>query len=212
MWRSLTIFFASASLLVSMGCANAYRGLRASTAEPGCLARWRPEISVAYYRVDAEIMGRSLNGILVMKRMEDSTIRMVYTNSMGPTYFDIGYKQGDGFTVNRIMEQLDQEAVVRTLEKDMKLVWMLGIPDNGSGTFVRDGMKYNLWEEGKDHYYYLTDLNCGRLLRAERASSRKTIVVAERFDVSGGMPDSVSLTHHNLAMTIRMKRFLHDTP
>lgn len=211
MWRSLTIFFASASLLAAMGCANAYRGMHAIPSDPSCLAQLRPQLRLTYYRVDVDIMGRSLNGILVMKPMEDSSLRFVYTNSMGPTYFDIGYKDGS-FQVNRIMEQLDKDAVVRTLEKDMKLVWMLGIPETGVVALSRDGVNYHLWKEGKDHYYYLTDAECVRLLRAERASSRKTIVVAETFGRAEGVPDSVSLTHHNLDMTIRMKRFLHDTP
>jgi hypothetical protein len=195
-----------------MGCASAYRSLRPSTADPGCPAKLRPEINLSYYHVDVDLMGRPLNGILVIKKMEDSSVRFVYTNGMGLTYFDMGHRDGEGFTVHRILEQLDKDAVVRTLQKDMKLVWMLGIPDTGFTSLSREGVNYHLWREGKDHYYYLTQDGCAHLLRAERASSRKTIVVAETFGRVDGVPDSVSLTHHNLNMTIRMKRFLNETP
>ena len=212
MWRSLTIFFASASLWAATGCTSAYRSLRPAPAQADCPTRLRPTVGLAYYRVNVDLMGKPLNGILVVKRMDDGALRMVYTNGMGLTYFDMGHRAGEGFTVHRILEQLDKDAVVRTLEKDMKLVWMLGIPDSGLTTLSRDGVNYHLWKEGKDHYYYLTDGGCDRLLRAERASSRKTIAVAETFGTVDGMPDSVSLTHHNLDMTIRMKKFLNDAP
>jgi hypothetical protein len=211
MWRSLTIFFASASLM-ALGCASAYRSLQPATSDADCPAKLRPKITVGYYRVDVDLMGRPLNGILVVKRMEDGSLRMVYTNGMGLTFFDMGHRDGEGFTVYRILEQLDKDAVVRTLEKDMKLLWMLDIPDSGLTTLSRDGVKYHLWKEGKDHYYYLTEGECGHLLRAERASSRKTIAVAETFGLVNAMPDSVSLTHHNLDMTIHMKRFVNEAP
>ena len=195
-----------------MGCASAYRGLRPAPQDPDCAVKLRPAITLAYYRVDVDLMGRPLNGILVVKRMDDGSLRLVYTNGMGVTYFDMGHRDGEGFTVHRILEQLDKEAVVRTLEKDMKLVWMLDIPDSGLTTLSREGVKYQLWQEGNDHYYYLTQDDCGRLLRAERASSRKTIVVAETFGRVDGVPDSVSLTHHNLDMTIHMKHFVNEAP
>jgi hypothetical protein len=136
---------------------------------------------------------------------------MVFTSEMGLSFFDFGFGPVNGFTVHRIIPQLNRDPVIRTLRKDLTLLWMISLQASNHSGFSREGLDYHLFRQGEDHYYYVLDKNCGGLLRMERASSRKTVALATVSYLQPGQLDSASIRHLNTRFSIALKR-LQDEP
>jgi hypothetical protein len=151
-------------------------------------------------------VGKHLDGLLVMKTMPDSSTRIVFTNQAGPTFFDFGWAPHDtAFTVYHIIDQMDKKAVIKTLRKDFELVLF---KHTSQGRTLSDGTnRYYAFPQEKGTNYYITDSTCTRLLRAEKASKKRAVVVATLLNYQDGIPDSIHIEHLKFHFTIDLKRF-----
>jgi hypothetical protein len=188
------------------GCAHPYKALRAFPGNPSCLEVFRPSFGSVVYHAQVDVIGRHLGGLLVIKTMPDSSIRLVFASEMGLTFFDFGFSREGRFTVYHIIHQMDKKAVIKTLRKDFELV-LWEHTDIGQVRFLTDGSdRYYGFPQEKGINYYITDSACTHLLRAEKASRTKTIVTARLLDYSNGMPDSIFISHKKFPFTIALKR------
>ncbi len=67
-------------------------------------------------------------------------------------------------------------------------------------------LKYITVPNKKGNDYYITNENCSKLVRIERASKRKPMVIVEMMDYKNGTPDSVNIQHKNFNFNISLKR------
>src|ERR1035437_4022081 len=104
-------------LLLACG-KSPYRSLQASTANSACLNKFKPAISSILYNTHVNVIGKHLSGLMIIKRMRDSTIRVVFSSEMGVKFFDFEYS-GIGFKVVYCMEQLNKKVVINQLKKDL---------------------------------------------------------------------------------------------
>jgi hypothetical protein len=99
------------------------------------------------------------------------------------------------------MEQMNQEAVKKTLRKDFELVLLLHT-EAGKAFALKDGQdNYFAFPQEKGINYYITDSACTRLLRMEKASKRKPVVIAQMQDYRNGIPDTIGISHKNFKFT-----------
>ena len=193
-------------LFLAAACSSVYRKMERTTADPACLQAFRPVFTKALYNTKVDVVGRHLSGLLLFKTMPDSSTRLVFSNEMGFKYFDFEFAANGDFKVHYILPQMDKKALVTTLRKDFELLLMQHLDNTKSFARRKDGLVYHGFTQSKGNNYYITDSACSRLVRLERASSKKPVVVAIMQHYSDGMPDSIGISHTNFDFTIGLKK------
>lgn len=202
-------------LLFTVGCSSPYKDLQQQNLTQSAL-RFQPQFDKAIYRciVDGQFILKKyhLSGLLIFKQLKTGTIRAIFQNELGLTFFDMEWDREGLFKLNKIISQLDKDAVVKTLRKDLEMLLMIGVDKNSEILFERDRGKEQLHrlsiEEG--FVYYITNSN--QLIRIENANNRKTIV---SVDVGGkktdkALPEKMFYNHHKANFTISLTKIESD--
>lgn len=194
---------------VVISCSSAYKKLQHTAAETSCVAAFKPDFIRDMYHAQVNVAGKHLSGVLVIKTMPDSSIRMVFASEAGFSFFDFEFK-GKEFKVHSILKQMDKKPVIKTLQKDFELVLMQHIDAPDAFALKKDSFIYRVFPYGKDYYYYITDPDCTTLYRMERGNRKKKIVEAVRYGEKYTRPDSIGIRHYNFNFTIGLKRLQDD--
>jgi hypothetical protein len=151
-------------------------------------------------------VGREFTGILIMKKMADTTIRLVFSTKPGIKIFDFEFLSDSGFRVLYIMKEFDKEAIIKTLRKDFELLLFLYTNGNNGYLMSNGKMNYYTFPRENGYNYYITDSTCRQLLLMQRASSRKAVVDISLIHLSHGMADSIMIRHRNVNFTIGLSK------
>lgn len=195
--------------LLLAACSSAYKKLQHTEAPAACVASFKPSFTRALYQAQVNVTGKHLSGLLIIKAMPDSSLRVVFGNEAGFTFFDFEFSKDD-FKVHYIFSRMDKKPVIKTLRKDFELVLMRHLDAPGSYTLRESGNYYRVFPYGRDLYYYITDSACTNLLRMERGSRKKRVAEAVMQPGNDGMPDSIGIQHHNFNFNIGLKRIQDD--
>ena len=197
----------SSCLLILPGCSSVYRKMeKARSSNPSCLLQFRPQFTKALYNTSVDVTGKHLSGLLLIKTMPDSSTRLVFSNEMGFKYFDFEFAAGGAFKVYYILPQMNKKAVLITLRKDFEILLMQHLDLEKISVRKKDGFFYYGFQQTKGNNYYITDSTCNQLIRLERASKRKAVVVAVMQNYSEGIPDTIGISHTNFNFTIGLKK------
>ena len=192
-------------LLWLSSCSAPYKKLQKSKGDMSCIQSFRPAFTTALYNTQVNVLGKHLSGLLIIKTMPDSSIRIVFSSEAGFTFFDFGFA-GKNFTVYHIYKEMDKKPVIKTLRKDFQLVLMNNLDVKDAFILKKDPLSYYTFPDGKDHYYYITDSSCRSMVRMERGSSKKPVMTAIMQNFNQGMPDTIGITHTNFNFEIGLKR------
>jgi hypothetical protein len=140
--------------------------------------------------------------------MPDSSKRVVFTNEVGVTFFDFEFGKDRSFKVHQVIEQMDKKAVINLLRKDFELIIMQGITGAKLKTYGQNGEIFHALPGKKETDYFITDKECGSLLRIEKASKRKKKTEVKLWGPQQQPPDSVHLKHFTFDMQIGLKKIL----
>jgi hypothetical protein len=152
------------------------------------------------------VTGKRISGLLLIKTMPDSSIRLVFTSELGFKFFDFGFSGDHEFKVYSILKQMDKKAVVKTLRKDFELILMRNLKIQ-KGYILKDSLhNYYAFPQEKGVNYYVTDPDCSNLLLMQRASKRKAVVEAIMQNYQKGLPDTIGISHKNFNFDIGLKR------
>lgn len=196
----------SISLLFLWSCSSHYNKMqRSAIADVDCIRSFKPVFKTALYNTQVNVIGKHLSGLLIIKAMPDSSTRIVFTSEAGFKFFDFGFS-GNNFTVYYIYKEMDKKAVIKTLRKDFELVLMNKLNTDEPYVLDNGGEKYSTFPDGKDHYYYVTNSDCSRLIRMERGSKRNKVMTAIAQNFNEGVPDTIGITHDNFSFNIGLKR------
>lgn len=193
------------SIICFASCSSSYKHLTRSNGELSCIGQFRPKIETVLYNTNVNVIGNHLSGLLIIKQMPDSSLRMVFSSETGFKFFDFEFSQNN-FKVHYIINKMDKKSVIKTLRKDFELVLMHRLNVTDGYILKSDSNYYYTFPDGKDHYYYVTDPGCSKLLWMERGSKRKKIVKAIAINYQGSIPDSIGITHSNFNFEIGLKR------
>ncbi len=196
----------SSCLFLLAGCSNVYRGFQKTEADASCILKFKPVFTKALYNTTVDVVGKHLSGLLLVKAMPDSSTRLVFSNEMGFKYFDFEFSAAGIFKVYYILPQMDKKAVLTTLRKDFELLLMQHLDIEDAFVIKKDGLFYYGFRQSKGNNYYITDSACQQLIRLERASKRKPVVVAVMQHYKAGMPDTIGISHTNFDFTIGLKK------
>jgi len=196
----------SSCLPVVFACTPVHQQMQSSAAHASVLQQFRPAFTVALYNTTVDVVGNHLSGLLLVKKMPDSSTRMVFSNEMGFTFFDFEFAADGGFKVYSIIKKLDKRSVIKTLRNDLELVLMNNLDSNKATVKTKDGLVYFIFPQTKGFNYYITNQSGDELLRMERASNKKTIVEAVMKNYIAGIPDTIGISHKTFVFNIGLKR------
>ncbi len=198
------------AIFAQIACRSAYATLQpVLTAPQPCIDQFQPKFTSQHYRASIDVTGKHLSGILVLKKMPSGNTRVLFTGESGPTFFDFEIGKGS-FKVHYCIRKLNKKAVIHTLRRDFEVLLMenIGTP----ATIIRTDKTalYYPFTHSKETEYYVTDLTCSRLLRAELAGRRKKKVLFTFTEYENGMPGQVIIEHQTFNFVIRLDA-LHKT-
>jgi len=196
----------SSCILILAGCTSVYKNLQPATGDINYIEKFRPDFNVALYKAEVDVIGHHLSGLLLIKTLPDSSVRMVFTNEVGFKFFDFAFTPDGGFKVYYVVKQMDKKPVIKTLKKDFELV-MLRKQDIKTAYLAKDDSSlYYIIKKQKGFFCYVTDKGGDTLKRMEIASPRKPIVQAIMKNYTNGIPDTIGISHKNFSFTIALKR------
>jgi hypothetical protein len=198
------IFLSTASF--GSSCSQ-YNHMRSVTSDTDCVQKFKPEFKRELYKTSVDVIGKHISGVLLIKRMPDSSIRVVFSNEMGFSFFDFGFLPKNGFTVYQILPQMNKKALIKTLRKDFELVMFRNMDNAEHFALADSNLIYHGYRQTKGVNYYITDTLCRQLIKMQRASKKKPVVEAVMVpDNTGAVPDSISIRHLNFNFTISLKK------
>lgn len=194
------------SLLFLLSCLPSYKQMQTATADVNVLQKFRPAFTVALYNTTVDVVGNHLSGLLLIKKMPDSSTRLVFSNEMGLGFFDFEFKPDGDFKVYSVMKKLNKKSVIKTLRHDFELVLMNTIDYSKATVKTNEGLTYFIFPQTKGFNYYITNPSGEELLRMERASNSKTIVEAVMKNYVNGIPDTIGISHKTFEFNIGLKK------
>ena len=146
--------------------------------------------------------------MLFFKQLENGTIRAIFQNEMGIAFFDFEWDSAENFKVKQVMPQLDKEAVLKTLRKDLEMLLMIGMDKNSEISLGQDRGKQQLYRLNRTGGYVYYTAEDDRLVKIENTNNRKRIVtVSLQGDAApASMPDTVLYDHHKANFTISLTK------
>ena len=187
-------------------CSAAYKQMQTAAGDVNRIQKFKPAFSVALYNTHVDVMGNHLSGLLLIKKMPDSTVRMVFSNEIGFKFFDFEFSPDGAFKVYSVIKQMNKRSVLKTLRKDFELILMDRLESSEVSVRINNGLIYYVFPKSKGYYYYITDSTGDKLIRMERASKKKTVVEAIMENYINGIPDSIGISHKTFNFTIGLKR------
>ena len=196
----------SSLLLIMLSCSPAHQQMQSAAADVNLLQKFKPAFTVALYNTTVDVVGNHLSGLLLIKKMPDSSTRMVFSNEMGFSFFDFEFAADGSFKVYSIIKKLNKKSVIKTLQHDFELILMNNLDNSKASVRIKDGVTYFIFPQSKGFNYYITNQSGDELVRLERASNKKTIVEAVMKNYINGIPDTIGISHKTFEFNIGLKR------
>ncbi len=139
-----------------------------------------PSFNAVKYRASIDIMNKHLSGILIIKTQEDGSMRVVFINEMGTSFFDVSFTQSN-YTFHSTMKSFDKKSVKRTLAKDLGMILMRGIfKSNQTQVISETHFEKKLIRKGTVRYYPSSD-NLHIDSMANFGKRKKVISIYQKF-------------------------------
>lgn len=196
----------SSALLLTWSCSPAHKQMQSANADISMLQKFKPSFTVALYNATVDVVGNHLSGLLLIKKMPDSSTRMVFSNEMGLGFFDFEFAADGSFKVYSIIKKMNKRSVIKTLQHDFELILMNNLKYSAARVKTENGLIYFIFPQVKGFNYYITDPALTELVRLERASNKKTIVEAMMKNYTNGIPDTIGISHKTFEFNIGLKR------
>ncbi len=196
----------SSCLAVLLGCSPVHKQMQSANADLQGVQKFKPAFGVALYSTTVDVSGNHLSGLLLVKKLPDSSTRMVFSNEMGLSFFDFEFSADGNFKVYSIIKKMNRKAVIKTLRHNFELVLMNRLDHSGASVRSRDGQLYFIFPQEKGYHYFVTNESGTELLRMERASNKKVIVEAVMKNYRNGIPDTIGISHKTFEFNIGLKR------
>lgn len=196
----------SSCLFFVLSCSPVHKQMQSATADINLLQKFKPAFTVALYNTTVDVVGNHLSGLLLIKKMPDSTTRMVFSNEMGLSFFDFEFVDDGSFKVYSIIKKMNKKSVIKTLRHDFELILMNTLDYNKAIVKTNEGQLYFIFPQKKGYNYYITNADGTELVRMERASNKKAIVNAVMMNYNNGIPDTIGISHKIFEFNIGLKR------
>lgn len=159
------------------------------------------------YKAKIDVYGRKFGGILIIKKIDENSHRVVFTTEFGNKLFDFLF-ENDTVINNFVIEELDKKFIVNTLQNDFKLLVsqtnkVLNQFDSG----LEDVYKTI---DDKQFNFYFINKKSHILDKIVRTSKSKVKVEVLFSNVESVIANSILIHHKNIKLNIALKLFKKD--
>ncbi|RDK88747.1 hypothetical protein [Marinirhabdus gelatinilytica] len=174
------------------------------------------ETSIDYvYKAKIDVYGRYFGGILIVKKLSGTSHRVVFTTEFGSKIFDFLY-EGDTFTKNFILEDLDKKIVVNTLNKDFRLLITEKVPVVEQYASEKHNV-YRTEAEGRYNFYFFRkgEETLEKLVHTSKHKEKVTIKfeslqAAAKTSEENSIAEKISIAHNNIKLQIDLAYLIKD--
>ena len=198
--------FLSLCIIVT-GCSPVRPVLQQASVDPVCVKKFIPELNSEWYNTSVDVVGKHLSGLILFKKLEDQSQRIVFTNEAGVKFFDFGFDLNGAFKVYHALDKINKRAVVNTFKDDFELLLMNAVKFKNPIPLIENETLKFAFDKGKETDYIVTNSDCTQLLKLEKWGQKK---VMTEIKLSGpySAPDSIEIQHFNFDMTIKMRKLI----
>jgi hypothetical protein len=151
------------------------------------------------YKTNISLYSNELSGILIIKKINNSTHRVVFTTEFGNKLFDFEISESD-FKINSIVDELNRTIVINTLKNDFK--FLLKSDFNFSEKFSNSEFIVFKTKEQSNYIYAFFSHNENKLTKIVNTSKRKVKFMIEYTSKNNIFADEIVLTHKNINLKI----------
>ncbi len=152
------------------------------------------------YKARITVQKKEFGGLFIVKKLGTDSYRIVVTTEMGNKILDFSF-EGDGFTVNYLLEEMDKKVLINTLKNDFRAL----ITQNSKvlGTFSNKDLEIIETELDKKKYYYFYKDN--KLTKIVRAFGKKEKTEYLFLEVAGDLAKGIQIKHKSIPLEINLK-------
>ena len=204
--------FPSAKLLFFLAFAamlSSYAGNKDEIDAPDPARKWNPvfdsSFSKGLYKATMDIGKNHLTGFIFVKKISDTSYRVLFNNEIGMTYFDLEFFPGV-FVVHSCFPSMDRKSLLKLLGNDFGILFFT---DHGIRKIVQ--VKHDV--RGERSYKMTSGTGRWQLRAADPLNSLIFIGSLHKFisrtriqlDHSGGSAAGITISNPMLRLTITLK-------
>jgi len=165
------------------------------------------------FNTKIDILKNHFSGLMVVKPMGSDTFRVVMITETGLKILDLELFPDNAPKVHYVMDAMNRKALIKTLSGDIRLALMNHahherprfLTDKKTGNAV-----YNYKFQGRRFYYFMKK---NELLPYQAKQSRgiSNQVDASFFGKNETGPDSIIISHQNIALKVHLFRIIEET-
>ena len=159
------------------------------------------------YKAKIDIYGRKFGGILIIKKIDENSHRVVFTTEFGNKLFDFLF-ENDTVINNFVIEELDKKFIVNTLRNDFKLL----VSEKNKVLNQFDSGLEDIYKtiDDKQFNFYFINKKSHILDKIVRTSKSKVIVEVLFTNVESVIANSILIHHKNIKLNIALELFKKD--
>lgn len=159
------------------------------------------------YRVRIQIYNENLNGIFVVKKINEDAHRVVLTSDFGNTLYDCTVS-AKKFKVHSAVPQLNKWMVKRILQRDFRLLVHSDVQAYQKLTTDAHDIYVNKSKRRKNYYSYKAGTN--ELEQIASANNRKVKLAIDYYKASNPIQDSIVLQHYAIPLKMVLAPLQQD--
>jgi len=159
------------------------------------------------YKAKIDVYGKNFGGILIVKKIEPAIHRVVFTTEFGSKLFDFQY-EGNSFTKNFIIEDLDRKFIVNVLKDDFKLL----INESAEVVSLYESETQNVFktktESGFNFYFIGRDSKqLDKIINTSKTKEKVEVDFSFSSDSPSNIADEIVIKHINIKLKIDLQKF-----
>ena len=155
------------------------------------------------YKTQIDAYGKNYGGIMIMKKVSDSTHRVVLATDFGNKLLDFELS-ADAHHVNYIVDELDRKIIVRTLVEDLRI--LLSINQTAEEEFRTESAQVYKILSGKNRLYYFKNNSTQLLAKIVKASRTKEKVTFTFDSKNTTFVENITIQHTNIRLRIKLNQ------
>ncbi|WP_034259237.1 hypothetical protein [Aequorivita capsosiphonis] len=159
------------------------------------------------YKAKIEVYKRNLGGILIIKKIGPESHRIVFTTEFGSKLFDFQF-DGDVFTKNFVVEDLDKKFIINILRDDFKL--LVNESAKVLTAYQNKNQRIYKTQSGNRYNFYFVDDTSEKLVKIINTSKTKEKVEIAFTSSIAEIADTIVIKHNNIKLTIDLEKFKND--
>ncbi len=194
------------SILVLFGCSSkTSNSISHAKVNNTCLINSKATFESVLFNTQVNVINHHLSGLLLMKRIQNDTIRVVFTNELGIKYFDFEFTQNN-FRVIDCIRKLKKKIIIEQLKKNFNLILMNHNNISEYQLVKTDSTRQYRLDGKKEQTYYITDTTCSKVLRIETANEEKKKIVIYLNGEKNGIADNIFIHYQTFRFDINLKQ------